>query len=208
MVLTTPQSFSKRFLAVACAVFLASCGGGSGNGGLAFLPPPADQGTGGSSDSGGSGGSGGSGTPDNPNVRHAAAVSVQGDGSGDVESLDTTLACHADCSADYAEGASVKLIATAARGSVFDGWQGACEGTEACELTMDQARNVVAKFSLAANAAPTGTWFKGDTHVHDDHSDDGSAARQLNNDKGPRATLSHGRPDRPGPAAPAWTSCP
>ena len=81
MVLTTPQSFSKRFLAVACAVFLASCGGGSGNGGLAFLPPPAGQGTGGSSDSGGSGGSGGSGTPDNPNVRHAAAVSVQGDGS-------------------------------------------------------------------------------------------------------------------------------
>ncbi|KPU97738.1 hypothetical protein APR51_09265 [Variovorax paradoxus] len=180
MVLTTPQSFSKRFLAVACAVFLASCGGGSGNGGLAFLPPPAGQGTGGSSDSGGSGGAG---TPDNPNVRHAAAVSVQGDGSGDVESLDTTLACHADCSADYAEGASVKLIATAARGSVFDGWQGACEGTEACELTMDQARNVVAKFSLAANAAPTGTWFKGDTHVHDDHSDDGSAPRQLNKDK-------------------------
>jgi len=30
---------------------------------------------------------------------------------------------------------------------------------------------------------PPGTWFKGDLHVHDDHSSDGSAPRQLNHDK-------------------------
>jgi hypothetical protein len=179
---TATQTFSKRFLVVACAVFLASCGGGSGNGGGSFFPllPQGPN----------SGNPGSPGTPGNPppppgdaGAKHAASVSVQGDGSGDVESLDTAIACDTQCSADYAAGATVKLIATAARGSVFAGWQGACEGTtDACELTMGEARNVVAKFSLAEKAAPTGTWFKGDTHVHDDHSDDGSAPRQLNHD--------------------------
>lgn len=165
------RSFSKRFLVVACAVFLASCGGGSDDG--AASPPPSNsQGS----------GSGGGGNPGDAGVPRAASVTLQGDGSGDVESLDMALACDSNCSAEFPGGSIVKLTAIPAHGSVFDGWQGACEGTDACELTMDQARSVVAKFSLAEKVAPTGNWFKGDTHVHDDHSDDGSAPRQLNHD--------------------------
>lgn len=37
----------------------------------------------------------------------------------------------------------------------------------------------------AGSAAPAGAWYKGDTHVHDDHSSDGSLARQTFNDQAP-----------------------
>lgn len=158
-----------RFSSLFICVLLASCGGGSGSdGGSASAPAPGNsQGAGGGSPAA---------------VSHAASVTLQGEGKGDVESLDTALACDTQCSADYPEGTTVQLTAIPAHGSVFDGWQGACEGTDPCVLDMKDARKVVARFSLAEAAAPVGTWLKGDLHVHDDHSDDGSAPRQLNHD--------------------------
>jgi hypothetical protein len=159
----------RFFAAIACALVLTACGGGSGGGGVALFPPAGGQGP-----AGGAPQSGGSFVMD---------VALQGTGSGDVQSLDNAISCGAHCSAGYEKGATVTLDAVPAHGSVFDGWQGTCQGTAACALTMDDARSVVAKFSLAPVAAPEGTWLKGDTHVHDDHSDDGSGPRQLNHDK-------------------------
>jgi hypothetical protein len=57
------------------------------------------------------------------------------------------------CSAFYSSPAEqVTLTATAANGSEFAGWSGACEGTGQCNVTMIQARSVTATF----NALPVG----------------------------------------------------
>jgi hypothetical protein len=46
------------------------------------------------------------------------------------------------------------------------------------------AASVVAQQESAGRAAiPGGTWLRGDLHVHDDHSSDGSGPRQQNHDK-------------------------
>jgi uncharacterized repeat protein (TIGR02543 family) len=52
-------------------------------------------------------------------------------------------------SAWYAAGATVTLAATPAAGYVFAGWQGACTGTGACQVTMTGPLNVTAQFSGA-----------------------------------------------------------
>ncbi|HVG08457.1 MAG TPA: InlB B-repeat-containing protein, partial [Thermoanaerobaculia bacterium] len=57
--------------------------------------------------------------------------------------------CGSDCSESYPYNTAVALTATPAAGSVFDGWSGACTGTGACNVTMDQARSVTATFSVA-----------------------------------------------------------
>jgi sugar lactone lactonase YvrE len=44
-------------------------------------------------------------------------------------------------------GASVTLTATPAAGYVFSGWQGACTGTGACQVTMNAPESVTAQFS-------------------------------------------------------------
>ena len=44
---------------------------------------------------------------------------------------------------------------------------------------------LVASPLSAGQAAPAGSWWKGDTHVHDDHSSDGSLLRQTFNDQAP-----------------------
>jgi len=46
-----------------------------------------------------------------------------------------------------AAGTSVSLTATPAAGYVFTGWQGACTGTGACEVTMNGPESVTAQFS-------------------------------------------------------------
>lgn len=63
-----------------------------------------------------------------------------GDGSGAVMSSPTGISCGTDCSATYAAGTNVVLVAMARLGSVFLGWTGGCTGT--------QATCVVSKTSL------------------------------------------------------------
>ncbi len=58
--------------------------------------------------------------------------------------------------AGFAVNSQVTLTATAAAGSVFTAWGGACAGTSGttCTVTMDQAKGVTAEFALQA-AAPS-----------------------------------------------------
>jgi len=58
-------------------------------------------------------------------------------GSGTVTSAPAGIVCGASCSASYASGTVVTL--TAAAGSTFTGWSGACTGTGSCTVAMSAA---------------------------------------------------------------------
>jgi hypothetical protein len=78
-----------------------------------------------------------------------------GSGSGTVTSSPVGINCGSDCSEPFTSGTSVTLTATAAAGSIFTGWSGACTGTGSCMVTMDAAKSVTATFGQAAPAAPS-----------------------------------------------------
>jgi hypothetical protein len=71
-------------------------------------------------------------------------VSVQG--SGSVASSPSGISCGNACQASYASGSSVQLTAAAAAGSEFVSWQGACNGSDACNINMNQNQQVTATF--------------------------------------------------------------
>jgi hypothetical protein len=81
------------------------------------------------------------------------SVTKAGTGSGTVTSAPSGINCGSTCSANYSSGASVTLTATAASGSTFAGWSGACTGTGTCAVSMTAARSVTATF----NTSGTGT---------------------------------------------------
>jgi secreted trypsin-like serine protease len=62
--------------------------------------------------------------------------------------LATTLVnCSGTCSVSPEVGTTITLKATAATGSTFKGWGGACSGTgSTCTVTLDQSKNVTASF--------------------------------------------------------------
>jgi endoglucanase len=73
-------------------------------------------------------------------------VTLAGTGSGTVTSSPAGINCGTTCSASYASTVSVTLTATAASGSTFAGFGGACTGTT-CTVAMSQARAVTATFN-------------------------------------------------------------
>ncbi len=86
---------------------------------------------------------------------HALTVSRQGTGSGTVTSTPAGINCGSTCSASYAAGTSVTLIAQAASGSSFTGWSGACNGTaSSCNVSMSSARSVTASFNSTTATRP------------------------------------------------------
>ncbi len=78
-------------------------------------------------------------------------VSIDGTGAGIVTSQPARVECPGRCSAFFEADTTVVLTATAEQGSVFDGWGGACSGTDTCELTMTQAQAVTASFIVDEN---------------------------------------------------------
>ncbi|HEY5810060.1 MAG TPA: GDSL-type esterase/lipase family protein [Povalibacter sp.] len=76
-------------------------------------------------------------------------VTKSGTGSGTVTSSTGGINCGSTCGANYANGTPVTLTATAASGSTFVGWGGACSGTGTCTVSMTQARTVFATFDLS-----------------------------------------------------------
>jgi predicted carbohydrate-binding protein with CBM5 and CBM33 domain len=79
---------------------------------------------------------------------YTLGVTKAGTGTGTVTSSVGGISCGATCSASIAAGTSVTLTATAATGSTFGGWSGACTGTAGtCTVAMSQARTVTATFN-------------------------------------------------------------
>ena len=76
---------------------------------------------------------------------YSVTVTNTGSGSGTVTSNPSGINCGSTCAASFALGTSVMLTATAASGSTFNGWGGACSGTGTCAVTTDAA--VTASFS-------------------------------------------------------------
>jgi hypothetical protein len=74
-------------------------------------------------------------------------VRLEGVGSGTVTSSPAGINCGSQCSALLSPGQQVTLSAAAAPGSEFTGWSGACSGTGTCQVTMDEARQVIASFT-------------------------------------------------------------
>ena len=81
---------------------------------------------------------------------YALTVSKTGTGSGTISSSPTGISCGTDCTENYASGTSVKLTATAATGSKFTGWAGACTGvtTSYCTVSMTEAKTATANFDI------------------------------------------------------------
>ncbi|MBX3273381.1 MAG: hypothetical protein KF729_24170 [Sandaracinaceae bacterium] len=83
----------------------------------------------------------------------ALTVRRAGTGTGRVTSAPAGIDCGTDCSEDYAYDTRVTLSAlpdTAT--SRFAGWSGACSGMDACAVTMTEARDVTATFTLLDRA--------------------------------------------------------
>jgi len=98
-------------------------------------------------------------------------VTGAGAGAGSVASNPAGIACAVDagatsgtCAASFDEGTAVTLTATPSAGSAFGGWSGACAGTGPCELTLDAARGVEARFDLlpTLEVDPTSLTFTAD----------------------------------------------
>jgi len=75
-------------------------------------------------------------------------VNKDGTGSGTVTSDPSGISCGSTCSTDFSYGTSVTLSASAASGSVFAGWSGACSGTGTCTVSMTANRSVTASFTI------------------------------------------------------------
>jgi Divergent InlB B-repeat domain len=77
-------------------------------------------------------------------------VIKSGNGSGTVISNPPGITCGSDCSESYASGASVKLTATVASGSVFRGWSGGgCSKAISCTVVVNGTTSVTALFDTA-----------------------------------------------------------
>ena len=75
-------------------------------------------------------------------------VLATGNGVGTITSSDGTISCGSDCSESYSPATQVTLTATAAPGSIFTGWGGACSGTEPnCVLLMHETKSATANFT-------------------------------------------------------------
>jgi hypothetical protein len=91
----------------------------------------------------------------NAPVTFPLSVTMAGSGSGTVASTPTGIRCPGTCSANFAGGTSVTLAETAATGSAFAGWSGACTGTGSCTVSMSAAQSVTATFRLTTTTALT-----------------------------------------------------
>lgn len=81
-------------------------------------------------------------------------VALPGSGAGAVTSTPAGIDCRVSagtgCTAQFDNGTAVTLTAAAGPNATFAGWSGACSGTGACTVTMDQARSVSATFTATS----------------------------------------------------------
>ena len=89
--------------------------------------------------------------------RFVLGLTKEGSGSGTVKSHPAGVVCVAACTSAqeaFYEGTPVELTATAAKGSEFAEWTGACTGSGAtCTVTMSEAKEVGAAFTFVSGKA-------------------------------------------------------
>lgn len=101
----------------------------------------------------------GTGTPAPPT--HQLIVSLSGNGSGNVNSEPSGIACTGgSCSANYYAGSSVTLRPSASITSSFGSWSGNCAGSGNCTVSMTTNRTAAATFVLN-NTVRIGTTYFG-----------------------------------------------
>ena len=79
-------------------------------------------------------------------VNDDRTLTVARTGSGAVSG--EGISCGSDCSETYPDGTGVTLTAVPATGWTFTGWSGGCSGTGTCTVTMTEAVDVTATFTL------------------------------------------------------------
>ena len=80
---------------------------------------------------------------------------VNSAGNGRVTSAPAGLVCGGTCSANFLDGATVSLTATANPGAAFVSWTGDCAGQPAtCTVAMSAARTATATFTSGSPPAP------------------------------------------------------
>jgi len=83
-------------------------------------------------------------------------VNRSGGGSGRVTSDPIGIDCGSACSVQFPVGSAVELTATAADGSTFQHWNGACAGTDpVCTVDITRKTSVSAVFALIPAPPPT-----------------------------------------------------
>ncbi len=75
-----------------------------------------------------------------------SVLTVRRTGSGSVRSAPAGIDCGATCAASYVDGTSVTLTATPSTGARFVRWTGACSGSGACVVSVDEDVEVGAEF--------------------------------------------------------------
>lgn len=83
-----------------------------------------------------------------------ALLSVSVDGRGSVRSSPAGIDCGSTCSARFDAGTAVVLTANPEPGQQFNGWSGACSGTQDCRVTLANDASVAAHFAAVAPPAP------------------------------------------------------
>lgn len=84
-------------------------------------------------------------------VSYDLNVTKSGTGTGTVTSSATGIDCGADCSESYSADTTVQLVAAPDNNSSFISWSGCTSSTNnTCNVTMDAAKNVDAKFDISA----------------------------------------------------------
>jgi uncharacterized repeat protein (TIGR02543 family) len=73
-------------------------------------------------------------------------VRPAGTGSGTVSSSPAGIRCGRQCVKSFPRNSAIDLTATAADGSRFVGWNGACTGAKTCRVTLTDAATVIARF--------------------------------------------------------------
>ena len=74
------------------------------------------------------------------------SLTVHDYGNGTVTSSPSGINCGSVCSASFAQGTEATLTAVAAQGYHFSGWAGACSGSGACVVKMNDTQSVNATF--------------------------------------------------------------